>query len=234
MNKKFVYVILSIMCFLLTIGIYIQIKTVESSKAFVAKTNIEAELRDNILRFQDKYNDSYNILEEENNKLDNLIKELAKKDETEIDYPSELKRLNALLGYYDVEGQGIVITVQDGDTKTSYGDNWVHDGDLYKIVNMLKSGGAEAISINDERIVNNTAITCAGNIVMINGKKIGSPFVIEAIGLTEKLYGTVTVTDSYLKLMEEDGVKVDIEKKDKIKIKKYNGVYSFNYAKNLE
>lgn len=240
LNSKYVSWILGIMCFFLTIGVFIQIKTVKSSQTVVAKTITEAELRDNILRLQDKYNDKFEKLEKSTKELDQLIENLDKTD-SNTNYSDDLKKLNNLLGYNTIEGQGIIITVQDGDSSTVkgfYSNYWVHDGDLLKIVNLLKSGGADAISINDERIVSSTAITCAGNIVKINDKKIGSPFVIKAIGLPEKLYGTVTVTDNYLKQMEIEGVKIDIVKKDKITdkiiIEKYNGIQSFNYARNID
>lgn len=237
MNKKSVSLILGIMCFCLTVGIMIQIKTVESSKTAVAKTTAEAELRDNILKMQEKYNETYERLSRSNEKLEGMIEKISEEGNSEIDYSEELKKVNSLLGYTNIEGQGVIITVQDGDAsmvKSIIANYWVHDGDLIKIVSLLKNAGAEAISINDERIVSNTAITCAGNIVKINGRKIGSPFVIKAIGLTEKLYGAVTVTDPYLKDMEIQGVKVNIEKKDKIHIEKYTGVHAFNYAKNID
>lgn len=237
MNQKTISLILGIMCFLLTIGIIIQVKTVESTKTEVAKTTTEAELRDNILKMQEKYDFVFEELNKSNKKLEDLIQEISQDGNSEINYSEELKNMNSLLGYTDLEGQGISITVQDGDSstvKSLVSNYWVHDGDLIKIVNLLRNAGAEAISINDERIVSSTAITCAGNIVRINGKKVGSPFVIKAIGLTEKLYGTVTVTDDYLKQMELEGVKVTIEKKDKVYIEKYNGIHTFNYAKNID
>ena len=237
MNQKIISLILGIMCFFLTIRIIIQIKTVENTKTVVAKTTAEAELRDNILKTQEKYDETLEKLESANDRLEGLIENISQDGDSEIDYSEELKKMNDLLGYTDVEGQGLVITVQDGDSSTVKGivSNYlVHDGELIKIVSLLRNAGAEAISINDERIISNTAITCAGNIVIINGKKIGSPFVINAIGLTEKLYGAVTVTDTYLKDMEVQGVKVSITKKDKLNIEKYNGVHTFNYAKNVE
>lgn len=233
MKKISENLILGFMCFCLTIGIMVQVKTVESNKMITAKTIEEAELRDNILKLQEKYEEKYKNLNSANDRLEKLIENISKEGEQKTNYPEELKKLNSLLGYTTLEGPGLVITVQDGDKTTVKGnisDYVVHDLDLIEIVGLLKNAGAEAISINDERIVSNTAITCAGNIVKINGKKIGSPFVINAIGLPERLYGTVTVTNNLLKRMELQGVKVNIEKKDKLKIEKYMGVHAFNYA----
>lgn len=237
MSQKVVSLILGLMCFFLTIGIIIQIKSVESTKTVVAKTTAGAELRDNILKLEEKYNQTLEKLDLANNELDGLIAQASQKGSSEINYSDELKKINNLLGYSDVEGQGLIITVQDGDptiVKGILSNYLVHDDDLINIVSILRNAGAEAISINDERIVSNTAITCAGNIVMINGKKVGSPFVINAIGLTEKLYGAVTITNNLLKNMDMQGVKVSITKKDKMRIKKYNGVYTFKYAKNID
>ena len=63
----------------------------------------------------------------------------------------------------------------------------LHDIDVLSVVNELINAGAEAISINDQRWVANTAISCRGNTIDINGERIGAPFVIKAIGLPEYL-----------------------------------------------
>lgn len=239
MKKYSVDLILGFVCFLLVVGIMIQSKTVKSSQTIVAKTTAEAELRDSILRYQEKYDKAYEGLDKANKKLDNLIEKAAKSGESNTDYPKQLKKLNTILGYTDVEGYGIEIKFEDGTAESARGmiSNYlVHDADLIEIVNLLKCGGAEAISINNERIVSTTAITCAGNIININGKKVGTPFVIKAIGLPEQLYGTVTVTYKLIEEMQNAGVKVSVTKKEKEKmvIKKHNGTHSFNFAKSVE
>ena len=92
----------------------------------------------------------------------------------------------------------------------------------------------EALSINDQRIVPTTGISCGGNIIDINGEKVGVPFVIKAIGLTEKLNGALTMPGGYLELLENDGVQVKVEETSNIVIPKYNGIYNFQYAENVE
>ena len=111
-------------------------------------------------------------------------------------------------------------------------DYIVHDGDLYEIVNSLKNAGAEAISINGQRIVSKSSITCAGNVVLINGEKVGVPYEIKAIGLPSMLYGAVTMPNGYIDWMIDDGVKVDIKpiEKETIVIPKYEGIYKLEYA----
>ena len=52
----------------------------------------------------------------------------------------------------------------------------VHYDDLLQVVNALNNAGAEAISINGQRVITTTAITCEGNVIKVNGEKISSIF----------------------------------------------------------
>ncbi len=74
-----------------------------------------------------------------------------------------------------------------------------------------------------------------GNIIKINDKKESSPFVIRAIGLTEKLKGALTMPGGYLyRLENEFGLQVKVEASNNIIIPKYDGIYNFQYAENVE
>ena len=99
-------------------------------------------------------------------------------------------------------------------------------------MNELKNAGAEAIEINGQRIVQTTAIVCDGNVVRINGEKLGSPFVIKAIGLPERLYN-VNRVGGYLEMLEDDGVSTEIKKSNDITISKYNGVITNEYMETV-
>ena len=110
----------------------------------------------------------------------------------------------------------------------------VHDLDLLEVVNELFNAGAEAVSINGQRIISTTAINCSGNIVKVNDEKLGVPFEIKAIGYPDKLYGALTRPGGYLELMEDDGVSVSISKSDDISLPKYNGVYQNDYMQVAE
>ena len=96
----------------------------------------------------------------------------------------------------------------------------------------MKNAGAEAISINDQRIVTTSAIECDGNVIKINGVKIGAPFEIKAIGFPETLIN-IDRFGGYTQILRETRkLKVSIEKsdKEKITIPKYTGIMKFEYA----
>lgn len=237
MNKTKIGFILGTICMLLVIGICIQIKTVNSASTGVGKTQKENELRNQVLKLQEKYQSLYNKELQKEKELENLRLEASNSDTESSSLSNRLDEYNTLLGYTEVTGEGVIITVKDANASNIVGnatDFVVHDGDLLEIVNALKNAGAEAISINGQRIVNSTAITCAGNIIKINGEKQGSPFVIKAIGLTEKLNGALSMPGGYLELLKNDGVQVKIEEASNITILKYDGVYRFQYAENIE
>ena len=237
MKKGKIAILLGIMCMFLTLGICVQIKTVNESSTRVGKTQTENALRDSVLKWKEKYDSIYNEENQKENELDKLREEVLSQNTDSENIDGQLKDINILLGYNEVYGQGLIITLKDANAATVKGnatDYIVHDGDLLEVVNALKNAGAEAISINDQRIVNSTAITCAGNIIKVNGEKLGSPFVIKAIGLTEKLKGALTMPGGYLEVLEKDGVQVKVEEANNIEILKYNGVYNFQYAENVE
>lgn len=222
---------------LLTLGICVQVKTVNDSSTGVGKTQKENELRNSVLKWKERYEAMYHegITKEE--ELEALRTTVANQDTDSVNLRNELEQNNTLLGYNEVSGQGLIVVLKDANSAKVIGnatDYIVHDGDLLEVINALKNAGAEAISINGERIVNTTAITCAGNITKVNGEKVGSPFEIKAIGLTEKLNGALTMPGGYLELLEDDGVQVEVKEAQNIVIPKYNGMNQFEYAKNVE
>ena len=105
----------------------------------------------------------------------------------------------------------------------------VHDGDLIYVVNELFNSGAEAVSVNGQRIVTTTSIEGDGNVIKVNGTKIGAPFEITAIGYPEQLAG-IGRPGGTIELLESRGVIVILNKQNSVTIPKYSGTIKFNYA----
>ena len=228
-----------IVCCILAMAISIQLKTIDDTNSTVSQTLTSNDLRDQVLKWKEKYDKAVIDLENSETNLENIRLQSTQNDETAISKEEQIKLNNTLLGLTNVQGDGIVITLKDNNdvTKSSIGplDNielyLVHAGDLVTVVNDLKNAGAEAISINGQRIVNSTAIYCAGNVVKINGEKISSPIEIKAIGSPELLYGSMIIPGGYIELLEETGVIVDVKKTSNITINKYDGIIDSQYMK---
>lgn len=234
MNKKQIAITLGIMCFLLTIAICVQIKTMDSASSTVSQTLSDNGLRDEVLRMKEKYDTTYSELENAQKKLEEVRQTATQNDDTATAKEKELKENNMLLGNTDVEGEGVEVILQDApNTGNSLNpsNRLIHFSDIQWVVNELKNAGAEAIEVNGQRIVSTSAITCEGNIIKINGEKIGSPFVIKAIGEKYLLYSALERTGSYLDAIKNDGNIAKVTKSDNIKIQKYSGVLPHEYMK---
>lgn len=234
MKEKYVALILGIMCFLLTVGIFMQVKTVSQNSIKLGTNRAENELRDSVLKWKEKYDLAYESLETKEIRLEKLREKASNTGESSENFKTNLEINNAALGLTEVVGQGITITLKDGDgiggSKLDLSSYLVHYSDLIEVINALKNAGAEAISVNDQRITNSTAITCVGNVIKINNEKVGVPFTINAIGSPEKLYGALTMLGGYIDKLKDEGVSVKVEKQNSITIPKFTGVYKFEYA----
>lgn len=234
MKKKQIAITLGIMCFLLTVALCIQLKTMNSANSTVSQSLADNELRDEVLRMKERYDNAYADLENAQKELERIRQEATQNDGEAEAKEQELKENNMLLGNTDVTGEGVEVILADADTTNTNLNaslQIIHYDDIQIVVNELKNAGAEAIEVNGQRIVNTTAITCEGNIIKINGEKIGSPFTIKAIGSQNLLYGALERAGSYLDQIRDGGNTAQVTKVDNITISKYTGVTSYEYLK---
>ena len=231
-NKKLISIILGVMCFALTLGIVVQIRTIKSTNSTISQNQEANELRDEILRYKERYDNRFAQLEEAEKELEKEREEATQNNSELEQARQQITEGNKLTGITEVTGPGVIITLTDGTgiaTSTLNPSQLiVHDLDILSVVNELINAGAEPISINDQRWVLTTAISCRGNTIDINGERIGAPFVIKAIGLPEYLAGLERV-GGYLELMRGQGVGVNLERSNNITIPKYSGVINFQY-----
>lgn len=151
---------------------------------------------------------------------------------------NELELARDYADYEKLEGPGIIITMNDSLSEVGEYENpdWylIHDGDILEIVNELRAAGAEAISINDERVTASSNISCGGPTINVDGKRHAVPFVIKAIGDPKRLEATATAPSGYIDLMEFYDIRINIQKVDKLTINAYDGRYKLNYQKKTE
>lgn len=238
MNKKLIGLILGVMCLILTCGICIQVKTVNSANSPLSTSSTENDLRDKVLKAKEKYDNKYNDLEKITNELEQERKNVTENNSELTSLEEQINQANKTLGLTEVTGTGVIVTLKDNDTLNSnsnidLSNSIVHDVDIIAIVNELKNAGAEAISINDHRVVPTTSISCDGNVIKINGEKVGAPFEIKAIGLPEQL-AALKRPGGYLDLLDGWGVITEFKKVNTVTIPKYTGVIDFKYAQNVK
>ena len=233
MNKKQIAITLGVMCFLLTMAICVQLKTMSSASSTVSQSLADNGLRDEVLKMKEKYDNTYNELQNAQKELEKIRQAATQNDSTAEAKEQELKENNMLLGNTDVVGDGVEVILADATVTNSINPSAqiIHYGDIQDVVNELKNAGAEAIEINGQRLINTSAITCEGNIIKINGERVGSPFYIRAIGSQSLLYGALTRAGSYLDIIRDYGNTAEVTKIDNITISKYSGSITYKYMK---
>lgn len=237
LNKKMISIVLGIMCLALTLGICVQIRTVEYTNSKVSNNYKENNLRAEVLKYKEKYDNKYNDLEKAEKELEKKREESTQNNSELAKKEEEIKTGNKVIGLTEVTGPGVIVTLSDSKKDANSVLNpstlLVHDVDILGVVNELKNAGAEAISINEQRIVPTTGILCGGNIIDINNEKVGAPFVIKAIGLPEQLAG-LSRPGGYLELLRNASIGADLKKSNSIIIPKYTGVIDYDYAQTVK
>lgn len=190
MRKKQIAITLGIMCLALTLAISIQLKTVKNSNSTVSQSLEQDSLRDEVLKWKERYDYTYQALTQSDKQLEEIRKKATQDDSKSKAKQEEITSNNMMLGMSDVTGPGFEIILTDNISGLNSEGNelWdlsqavVHREDILEVINALNNAGAEAISVNGQRIVQTTAITCEGNVIKINGQRVSSPFVIKSIG----------------------------------------------------
>lgn len=130
---------------------------------------------------------------------------------------------NFRAGLTAVKGSGIVITMEDAPAKGELDieDYIIHDNDINIILNELKANGAQAISVNGERVMFSTKPVCAGPTIIVNNNRYPPPYVIKAIGDPDILYEAIETMAqvAFMRLMD---IHINVVKQDDIIINKYN------------
>lgn len=149
-----------------------------------------------------------------------------------------LQEAKFLAGLTGVEGSGVEVVLQDSKKRPPANspidiENYIiHDSDLQRVVNELHAAGAEAVAINGQRIIANTAIRCVGPTVQVNGIALSSPYVISAIGDPDTLASALNLPQGVLTDVQAiDPNMVKVVKKSNIRIPAYTGSLVFRYAK---
>ena len=219
-GKIVMTITIGIACFILVMIIFMQFKVVYETDITSVDTMREEDLQTELASWKAKYEEVEERYKEVEETLNKYKEETTSDKEAKENLEEELANLQLILGTTDVEGEGIIITLNE--TKEITADN------LMIIVNYLKDAGAEAISINEQRIVNSTDFAYT-SFIRINSKRIVSPYVIKVIGNPDYLKSALLGSGGYKEELEALGHEVNIETPRKVEIPKYSGEMSTKY-----
>lgn len=172
-------------------------------------------------------------LQAEIDELTDVATDAAPEDETE----DELVRMAA--GRVPVTGPGVTVTLTDATMSgprpegVSNNDLVVHQQDLQAVINALWSGGAEAMSLQDQRVISTSAFLCVGNVLLLHDNVYSPPYTVTAIGdpeeLTEALYDSEAI-QRYLDYVEAYGLGWEVGAERSVTLPAYDGALELRYA----
>ena len=218
---------ISIACFALASVMSMQFKIINQTDIMEIENMRETELRTELASWKAKYEEAQSKNEETKTKIQEYRQTQQSNEETEKLIDTELEQVNKTLGKTDVEGEGIEIIIRESENEEI---SQINADDLLVIVNSLKLSGAEAISINEERIINMSDVVMINDtFIKINGQRILAPYVIKAIGNQTYLESALLGNGGYVDELKKIGHNISIEKENKIKIVKYKDEIKLKY-----
>lgn len=224
---------IAVICVFVGVLIILQMKTVDSTGGSVDSDRAR-ELAAQMAALESENETLTAQLDQVKGELESYETGLVGSDEAIQKKQEELNRQMMLAGFDDAGGPGLLITVDvDGADMekefdaAQYSKTAEH---LLALINELNSAGAEAISINGERIIATTEIRQAGNYININRAKHGAPFEVKAIGNPDDLSAALKMRAGIVDIMNANRLKVTINKQDDVYIEAYKGTIDPKYA----
>lgn len=234
-EKVVMSITIGIACFVLMLVMFMQFKVVKQTDITAIETMRESELKTELASWREKYNQLTERYNEVTTKIEEYKNERVSDAKTAELLETELNELNKALGKTDVVGEGIVIQLVDKKGELLSDDTYVYAimaDDLSIIVNELFAAGAEAISINGNRIISSSYIVDIGytEFIKVNGKRIpDNTYVINAIGNPDYLKSAVLGKGGHVDELKELGHETSVEENKRIEIEKYDGEISSKY-----
>ena len=238
-GKITITITIGLACFILMLIIFMQFKVVYQADIISIDTMREEDLKTELATWKSKYNEA----EQKYNELSETLKKYNEESSTDsqlkTNLQEELENLELLLGLTNVEGKGIEITLKNPENITEaekdieHTEQRIKASELMIIVNYLKDAGAEAISINNQRIVNKTDFAQINDTtyIKINSQMVTAPFTIKAIGDPDYLKASLIGT-GYADKIRGWGQTIEFNEPKKVTINKYNGTMDFKYIEN--
>ncbi|MDO5501865.1 MAG: DUF881 domain-containing protein [Actinomycetia bacterium] len=167
--------------------------------------------------------------------------------ERQRDASGDIARLSAEMevssrgtGAAPVTGPGVVVSLSDSPLRgeqippgLTVDDLVVHQQDVQAVVNALWRGGAEAMMIQDQRVIATSAVRCVGNTLILQGRVYSPPFVITAIGNVDHLKDALN-NDRQVQIFQEfvaaAGLGYSVETRDVIEAPGFAGSMRLDYA----
>ena len=176
--------------------------------------------------------------------VDTLSKSSAPTDERLASLTERADALAETAATTKVRGSAIEVALDDAHrTVDSLPDGFtaddivVHQQDVQAVVNALWASGAEAMMIQDQRVISTSAVRCVGNTLILQGRVYAPPYRITAIGDVDRMQRGLDGDDAiniYKQYVNAVGLGWSVKTQDAAEFPAYSGSVDFQYASPLK
>ncbi|MGI5400389.1 DUF881 domain-containing protein [Streptomyces sp. CA-135486] len=199
--------IVALLLFVLGLGLAIQVRSNSDNSA------LRGARQEDLVRILDELDNRTKRLEDEKQRLENQRTELENSsdqaEEARKQTVQKEQQLGILAGTVAAQGPGITLTVEDPS-------GTVESDMLLDAIQELRAAGAEAIQVNDIRVVANTYFTGTGGDIEVDGKKITAPYRFKVIGKPQDLEPALNIPGGVVQTLEKEQATATVVRSQKI------------------
>ncbi|MFG2334803.1 DUF881 domain-containing protein [Streptomyces sp. NPDC048604] len=199
--------IVALLLFVLGLGLAIQVRSTSDNSA------LRGARQEDLVRILDELDDRTQRLEDEKTRLESQRQELESSsdqaEEARKQTREKERQLGILAGTVAAEGPGITLTVTDGAGA-------VESDMLLDAIQELRAAGAEAIQVNDVRVVADSYFSGGDGDIEVDGKKITAPYVFKVIGKPEDLEPALNIPGGVVQTLEKEQASASVTRSSKI------------------
>ena len=218
--------IVALLLFVLGLGLAIQVRSTSSDNGV-----LRGARQEDLVRILTELDNRSQRLQDEKRGLDSQRSEL----ETSSDRAAEALRqtrqkdleLGVLAGTVAAQGPGITLTIRDPH-------GGVQADSLLDTLQELRAAGAEAIQINDVRVVADTYFTDGTGGVLIDGHKVSQPYAFKVIGNPPDLEPALNIPGGVVQTLEKEQATADVVRSQKIVVDALRSPKQPDYARSSQ
>lgn len=202
---------LTVVCLLLGIVIAMQYRSVKvNSTLAVYEQQRVNDLIMELLREQETNEQLAHRIEELQKDLEFYRNDSKSDTETIEKLNEEILRLEIIAGLKTVKGRGVIVTIE------SIGNAPIGDDNILAVLNELRAADAQALAVNDERIIATSEVRRSGGYMMVNGRRLLPPYVIKAIADPDNLESSLKIMEGVVDMLKYYNIKVDVKKEENV------------------
>ncbi|MFG3346519.1 DUF881 domain-containing protein [Streptomyces sp. NPDC048018] len=199
--------VVALLLFVLGLGLAIQVRSTSDNSA------LRGARQEDLVRILDELDDRTQRLEDEKTRLEKQQSELESSsdqaEEARKQTQEKERQLGILAGTVAAEGPGITLTITDPSGA-------IESDMLLDAIQELRAAGAEAIQVNDVRVVADSYFSGSGRDMRIDGTQVAAPYVFKVIGKPEDLEPALNIPGGVVQTLEKEQATATVQRSPKI------------------